>query len=433
MSKVKMGLAFLAALLFFAVGGVGWLTLEKGKLEEKNALLSRKLEKAENTATVAQREAGEIRKQKDDQEQQFNEAQSDYDKKLNALEADKRDALAKAETITKDKERVQSQIDNLRKERDRLVKELKEAKDNPMVVYKEKIQEAQTAAASSAAGATPAPAAALTGGMNVNNEEYWATVLRDKAALEVELQNLKGQLSQNQIDIVELRRLGDEYKVKIDQFANAKKDVERELIYKTETINNLALELARTKNERKFVIDNFDKVNKENGELRNQLQALVGTKGALEKTIVKLSKDKSDVEHKLGQTDALVQSKIDEIWAIKESLDTAFQSSKAAQNATAKPVELPPIVVTGNSQAPSFNPGVTKPGFNGKVVSINKENNFVIVDIGESAGIKTGDSLSVYRDQQYIARLEVIQVRKDISAADIKDQWTPIQAGDAIR
>ncbi|VAW17500.1 hypothetical protein MNBD_BACTEROID05-706, partial [hydrothermal vent metagenome] len=67
------------------------------------------------------------------------------------------------------------------------------------------------------------------------------------------------------------------------------------------------------------------------------------------------------------------------------------------------------------------------------VVSLNKDNNFLIVDIGESTGIRMGDMLSVYRDSKYIARLEVIQVRKDISACDIKDQWSEVNIGDIVR
>ena len=62
-----------------------------------------------------------------------------------------------------------------------------------------------------------------------------------------------------------------------------------------------------------------------------------------------------------------------------------------------------------------------------------QENNFIIVDIGKSQGIRLGDVLGVYRQGKYIARLEVIQVRSDISAADIKDQWSKVKVGDSIK
>ena len=61
------------------------------------------------------------------------------------------------------------------------------------------------------------------------------------------------------------------------------------------------------------------------------------------------------------------------------------------------------------------------------------ENNFVIVNIGEGTGVRLGEQLSVYRDSKYIAKLEVIQVRKDISAADIKEQSSKIKVGDSVR
>jgi hypothetical protein len=103
-------------------------------------------------------------------------------------------------------------------------------------------------------------------------------------------------------------------------------------------------------------------------------------------------------------------------------------------------VDLPPIVVNGTknqtfSLVDEVQPQESDslPGFNGKVVSINEDNNFIIVDIGEKSGLRLGDSLSVYRDSKYIARLEVIQVRKDIAAADIKDQWSKIIIGDVVK
>ena len=96
-------------------------------------------------------------------------------------------------------------------------------------------------------------------------------------------------------------------------------------------------------------------------------------------------------------------------------------------------VGFPPIVVGSNGESESFNPGKAAPGLQGKVISVNEANNFVIVDLGEQAGVRLGDNLSVYRDSKYIARLEVIQIRKDISAADLKDQWSKVRIGDIVR
>ena len=156
-------------------------------------------------------------------------------------------------------------------------------------------------------------------------------------------------------------------------------------------------------------------------------------KGALEKSIVKLTQDKNKVERELGGTETFIQSKIDEIWEIKDSIDRSFQQSKGVPNSSNE-VELPPIHVSAaDGKTFAFDEGIAEPGFQGKVISVNADNNFVIVDVGESRGVQLGNMLSIYRDSKYIARLEVIQVRKDISAADIKDKWSQIRVGDIVR
>jgi hypothetical protein len=67
------------------------------------------------------------------------------------------------------------------------------------------------------------------------------------------------------------------------------------------------------------------------------------------------------------------------------------------------------------------------------VISINETNNFVIVDLGEADGSRVGQTLKVYRGGNDIASLEVIQVRKDISAADIKNKSVQLKVGDIVR
>ena len=66
-------------------------------------------------------------------------------------------------------------------------------------------------------------------------------------------------------------------------------------------------------------------------------------------------------------------------------------------------------------------------------MSVNDQSNFVIVDIGEKRGLRAGDTLGVYRGVDYIARLEVLQVRPDIAAADLKEQSAQVKVGDTVR
>jgi len=62
---------------------------------------------------------------------------------------------------------------------------------------------------------------------------------------------------------------------------------------------------------------------------------------------------------------------------------------------------LPPIVVTSTQGDEEEKPQrAEKPtGYNGNIVSVNEENNFVIIDLGEESGVKLGETLNVYRVQ----------------------------------
>ncbi len=57
----------------------------------------------------------------------------------------------------------------------------------------------------------------------------------------------------------------------------------------------------------------------------------------------------------------------------------------------------------------------------GKIMEVNTRYNFVVVNLGENDGLKPGVFLKVLRQNQEIAKLAVIKVRKTISAAEIKE------------
>lgn len=57
----------------------------------------------------------------------------------------------------------------------------------------------------------------------------------------------------------------------------------------------------------------------------------------------------------------------------------------------------------------------------GKVTEVNKQYNFVVVNLGEKDGLKPGSFLKVLRQGKEVGRLEVIKVRQTISAAEIRE------------
>ena len=138
-----------------------------------------------------------------------------------------------------------------------------------------------------------------------------------------------------------------------------------------------------------------------------------------------------NLERKFSEMQVMLSDQLSQIGNLNQQLTQIATEEKPK---TALPiekresVELPPIVVrpqSGNSQSESV-------PVDGKVLAVNKESNFVIVDLGEGAGIKVGNRFRVSRDGQYVGDVEVIQIRKNISACDIKKEIVPIQIGDSV-
>lgn len=460
MSKAaKQSIFILIGLLVASLGFAGLTLMAKQKVEQQKLILEKNLQESQAQAKSSLVEVQKLK----DQVGKEQEEKSKSKKTIADMEKRVEDMVVQISEITSERDKWKQRLDNIKKERDELLVKLKE-KPEPQIIYQEKIvykeKEPEPAppveapqpqapdnperifteqAPEAAEPKTPVAIADETRedvpeSLQDAQEEHWAQLLKEKAALELEMDKLKKELSEYSIEIVELKQANEALQIELDTVKHEKEEMEADIQHNEALVNNLSVELARTKNDRKFVADKVAKLEQQNTELRQQIKKLSSAKTAVEKSIVRLVQDKDGVQKKLEQTETLVQSKIDEIWEIKDSLDRSFQAAKSTP--TAGEVELPPIVVSaGGSSHPggSFSLDGIKPGFEGKIVSINEGNNFVIIDVGEKRGVHPGDILGVYRGSEYIARLEVIQARQDISAADLKDQWAKVKVGDIVR
>ncbi len=365
--------------------------------------------------------------------------------------------LAQISEVTADRDKWQSRLEEIKKERDALVVKLQE---KPQVVYEEKIvykerergpepvaqtsepvqqasnnpaaQDPMPAAVSADAAPDAVPAAAAD--PSSTNEKYVAQLLREKTALEVAIDKLKADLSRHSLEIVDLKQANENLRMDLDAVQQEKQSIAEDIKEKEEMVNRLSLELARAKNDKQFVAQKVDQLTQRNTRLRQDLKQLAAAKMALEKSVVQITQEKDGMNRKLEQAEAVLQNKIGEVWDIKDSLDRSFNVVKE-ETQTANEVELSPIIVNTQGAVPvvPVDTQATKPGFEGKVMSVNEQSNFVIVDIGAKRGLRAGDTLGVYRGVDYIARLEILQVRPDIAAADLKEQSAQVKVGDTVR
>ncbi len=88
---------------------------------------------------------------------------------------------------------------------------------------------------------------------------------------------------------------------------------------------------------------------------------------------------------------------------------------KDFETKAASPVQLEKIVV-----APSEIP-------EGKVVSVNSENNFLIFNVGSDKGIMQDMTMSIYRGKKYLGDVKVTRAQEGMSAADFISPLTSKQ------
>lgn len=351
--------------------------------------------------------------------QQTAKVREQLEKELQSLNRQVGDLNSRIGTLTKERDEWKTRMEGLRQERDELMARLQQQPAAPA--------QEETRPARSTVDESFLPGA---------SELHWARVLKEKANMELQLEKLNKELADKAVRIGELKKKNSDMELELGAIKNAEEEESRELLarikHNEELANNLAIELAREKNEKKVVVERLEKFKEQNEDFRSQIKRLTSTKVGLEKSLAQLSEDKNQLEKKLVQTKGMIQNEVADIATIKRGMEKKLEEVEAMKT---KEIELPPIVVSaGGPGSPAMAPVPSPKGsFRGNILSINTDNNFVIVDIGENNGVKLGDVLSVYRGDKYIASLEVIQARKSISAADIKQQTSKLQVGDTVR
>ena len=428
---------WILGLLVVVSAAVAVLTLmQKQTLESKNQNLQSRISDDENRladitvkAKKLEDDANQLNTKISQTQQEKAQAQSQFDE----LKHKSDDLQSQLDQANSDRNDWKNRVDTINRERDDLMQKLK---DRPtQVIYKDRVVQQ-----------APAPGNAMVDVTSAQGDQYWASVLKQKAALQVEIEKKKSSLDQAALQVIDLKKQNSDLGLEIKRVSNEKDEIIQKIKYGQDLADNLSIDLARSRNDQKAVNDRADKVKEENLQLQSQIRELSSNKLELERTVARLTDDKDAMQKKLIETESIIQSRIDDIWKIKESLDKKL-SENAGNSSSAGSMELPPIIVNAPNNQQQATPQVvqkapeaqapaamTSGKTEGSIISINETNNFVIVDLGQSnSPVSVGNAMKVYRNSNVVATLEVIQVRRDICAADIKDKSSELRVGDIVK
>lgn len=331
------------------------------------------------------------------------------------------------EDINFQKNEIQQKYDMLAKERDALVEQIGKMKAEEEKKAKEGPQ------------GKPVPASM--------DDAYLAGLLKQKADLEVQVEMMRTTLKNLKTANDQLLLEKNSLSFEINNLSRDTQDLTHASEYNQKMVDNLTDALAREKTDKLEMAKRLKAIKSDNRLLRQQIQSLGERRLQLEKKVADLQGKNATLENSLTSMELYVKQQLFQMDELKNQIEEVkTPASRAIPKSAAvsrseypvsssdsrrkDAIQLPPIVVKPQTQAKNDVPDL---GDTVKIVSIDKENNFVVVNAGRDSGLKIGDSFQVYRNGKGIGMVEVIQTRERIAACDIKSESTPLRVGDSIQ
>jgi outer membrane murein-binding lipoprotein Lpp len=198
--------------------------------------------------------------------------------------------------------------------------------------------------------------------------------------------------------------------------------------------------LEESKNQLEMLNNELDKERKAKEEILsnlNELKSIIEEKEAKQKA---LEEDLDRVQKEANR----LRAKLKNVEQEKEDLEKKLKEMELAQKKNVElgeiVVEKQPIVETAKEKVitkkESQKEGVSeaKSPLEGKVLVVNKDYNFVVINLGIQQGIRLNDVFSVYHKEKYIGDIKVEKLHDSMAAAGfisehIKDE---IAEGDKV-
>ena len=254
---------------------------------------------------------------------------------------------------------------------------------------------------------------------------YWADYVKKNAELEIQVDGLKSKLSDLNIKLAETMQDNNELKIKADNLTKDKESLEQEIAFKTRVMDIMSRNLVNEREGRIAALKELNVLKAENIDLKRKSLMIERETVNLQHNISGLTKKKEDLEKRISNIESILKEKNMDFRELHNNLNTAVKGKLAPKDKSAS-VELPPIVVTPKASSAK--------SINGNIIAVNKEEKFVVVNVGESSGVRPQFIFDVMRGNKKIGSVEVIETRKDIAAADIKNivSGYNIKEGDAV-
>jgi len=141
-------------------------------------------------------------------------------------------------------------------------------------------------------------------------------------------------------------------------------------------------------------------------------ETLAGMQVKVDEAVGRLAEESRTVKALEGRL-AAMRTQMDQL---QGELALALQQPAHQAAGTSSPVHLDRVIV---SRAGT-------PAIQGRVMSVHPDWHFVVIDVGWDT-VKIGDTVSILRDEQVLAKARVERVQEGVSAATILPEWHAVE------
>lgn len=198
-----------------------------------------------------------------------------------------------------------------------------------------------------------------------------------------------------------------------DELAQTKEALENQLGDAQTQAKNLADQIAQERRAREALTT----------ELAQARQESTSLKGRLETE----RKEKLTLAEDLGKAKQSYQALSNELTTLRQAKEALEKRVKEMLSAQASEAEKIVVKPAADTPAPKL--------LEGKVMVVNREFNFVVVNLGSKEGIQSGTTVSISREDKPIATAQVERIYENMSAATVTDEVKKgsIKEGDLVR
>jgi len=187
-----------------------------------------------------------------------------------------------------------------------------------------------------------------------------------------------------------------------------------------QTQRHLAFQIAQVRRER----DQFsDALLIRNQYIKELSESLVGKDEQLQEAIIRLTEEERTIQE--------LQEKL---LAIQRQFDMLQGELALTIHERTSPTALLPSPFIQLEKVVVAQPVKVEPDLQGRVLSVDPEWKFVVIDLGWNA-VRIGDVVSIYREHQLLGKARVERVQEQVSAATLLPEWNEVdvQVNDIVR